>query len=106
MSKTLSARTVIVVQTTMIVGITWGTLILKKIWKGFAPSRIAASIVSSGMPRSAAERITMANPVWIQIRMNMMKKLFQNGICRTSTGSAPKRPSRTALISPMSGSTA
>ena len=40
---------------------------------------IAASMVSSGMPRSAADRITMAKPVWIQTSTAIRKKLFQNG---------------------------
>ena len=64
-----------------------GTLILKKIWNGLAPSMIAASIVSSGMPRSAADRITMAKPVWIQISTTIRKKLFQNGSVSQFCGS-------------------
>ncbi len=62
MSNTFSTVMVIVVQTTTMVPMICGTLILKKIWNGPAPSRIAASIVSSGMPRRAADRITMAKP--------------------------------------------
>ena len=62
MSKTFSTVMVMVVQTTTMVPAICGTLILKKIWKGFAPSRMAASMVSSGIPRRAADRITMAKP--------------------------------------------
>ena len=63
MSNTFSTVMVIVVHTTRIVPQICGTLILRKICNGDAPSRMAASIVSSGMPRSAADRITIANPV-------------------------------------------
>ncbi len=80
MSKTFSTTMVMVVQTTTMVDMICGTLILKKIWNGLAPSMIAASTVSSGMPRSAADRITMAKPVWIQISTTIRKKLFQNSI--------------------------
>ena len=100
------APELMVVNTTTIVPMICGTLILKKIWNGLAPSIIAASMVSSGMPRKAADRITMAKPVWIQIRMNIRKKLFQNGICSGSTGSAPNRKLRRALSRPIFGSTA
>ena len=47
---------------------------------------MAASTVSCGIPRSAAERITMAKPVWIQIIMAIRKKLFQNGIVSQDRG--------------------
>ncbi len=86
MSKTFSTVIVIVVQTTTIVPMICGTLILKKIWNGFAPSMIAASIVSSGTPRSAADRITLAKPVCSQTRTAIRKKLFQNGICSQNCG--------------------
>ena len=80
---------VIVVQTTTMVDMICGILILKKIWNGLAPSMIAASTVSSGIPRKAAERITMAKPVWIQISTAIRKKLFQNGICNHCCGVSP-----------------
>ncbi len=51
----------------------------QKICQPLAPSMTAASMVSSGMPRSAADRMTIAKPVWIQIRMTIRKKLFQKG---------------------------
>ena len=77
-----------------------GTLIRKKIWNGLAPSTIAASMVSSGMPRSAADRITMANPVWIQISTTIRKKLFQNGIvsqvCGWTSSASPRRNAASA----------
>ena len=79
MSKTFSTRMVMVVQTTAIVPQICGIMIFKKSCQPLAPSMTAASIVSSGMPRSAADRMTMAKPVWIQIRITIRKKLFQNG---------------------------
>ena len=51
----------------------------------------AASMVSSGMPRSAADRMTMAKPVWIQIRMTIRKKLFQNGMVIQASGEPPNQ---------------
>ena len=96
---------VIVVQTTTMVPMICGTLMRKKTRNGPAPSMIAASIVSSGTPRRAAERITMAKPVWIQTRITMRKKLFQNGSCSGSSGSSPML-SRIALMMPISGSPA
>ena len=54
---------------------------------------MAASTVSSGIPRSAADRMTMANPVWIQIRMNIRKKLFQNGkVIQVMRARSPPQP--------------
>ena len=81
---------VIVVQTTRIVPMIWGTMILRKTWISFAPSILAASRVSSGTPRRAALKITIANPVWIQMRMIIRKKLFQKGIVIQASGSPPK----------------
>ena len=89
MSNTFSTRMVMVVHTTAIVPQICGTMIFQKIWNGLAPSMTAASSVSSGMPRSAADRITMAKPVWIQIRMTIRKKLFQNGREIHTCGSPP-----------------
>ena len=40
------------------------------------------------MPRSAADRITMAKPVWIQIRITIRKKLFQKGTVIQACGVA------------------
>jgi hypothetical protein len=60
----------------------------------------AASMVSSGMPRSAEDRMTMAKPVWIQIRMIIRKKLFQNGI-EIQTCGAPPNPCTMALNRPI-----
>jgi hypothetical protein len=76
-----------VVQTTTMVLMICGTLILKKIWNGLAPSITAASMVSSGMPRRAADRITMAKPVWIQTSTTIRKIEFQNGMVSQVCGS-------------------
>ena len=91
MSKTFSTTMVIVVQTTTMVPMICGTLILKKIWNGLAPSSTAASIVSSGMPRRAADRITIAKPVWIQISTTIRKKLFQGMLVSQVCGSPPNQ---------------
>ncbi len=55
-----------------------GIMMSKKMRKSLAPSMRAASSVSSGMPRSAADRITMAKPVWIQIRITISRNEFQD----------------------------
>ena len=91
MSKTLRTRMVIVVQTTAIVPQICGTMIFQKICQPFAPSITAASMVSSGIPRSAADRITMAKPVWIQMRIAIRKKLFQKGSEIQTCGSPPNQ---------------
>ena len=100
MSKTLSTTSVIVVQTTTMVGMICGTLILKKICVGLAPSMIAASMVSSGMPRSAADRITMAKPVWIQTSTIISRKLFHGMIVSHCCGAPPIDP-QSALSTPI-----
>src|SRR5690606_19389179 len=63
MSNTLRTTMVMVVHTTTMVPQTWGIMMSKKMRKPLAPSMRAASSVSSGTPRRAADRITMANPV-------------------------------------------
>ena len=68
-----------VVQTTAMVPQICGIMIFQKIWNGLAPSMTAASIVSSGMPRSAADRMTMAKPVWIQIRIDHQEEIVPEG---------------------------
>jgi len=90
MSKTFSTRIVIVVHTTAIVPQIWGIMMNRKSCQPLAPSMTAASIVSSGMPRSAAERITIAKPVWIQTRITIRKKLFQKGRVIHASGEPPK----------------
>ena len=80
MSKTFKTKMVIVVQITKIVSDSIGTIIAKNILISPAPSIRAASIISLEIDRSAAEKITIANPVWIQTIMNIRKKLFQKGI--------------------------
>ncbi len=56
-----------VVATTVIVGIMRGRIILKNMAISLAPSIRAASRMSSLIPFSPAERITIANPVHIQM---------------------------------------
>jgi len=89
-----------VVQTTAMVPQICGTMIFQKICQPLAPSMTAASMVSSGMPRRAADRMTMAKPVWIQMRITIRKKLFQKGMEIQTSGLPPKN-STTALRRPI-----
>ena len=57
------------------------------------PSRVAASVMSSGMALMAADRIVMANPAWIQIITTISSRLFQNGMSSRFTGSNPSHTS-------------
>ena len=49
---------------------------LQKTWESVAPSILAASMYSVGTALIAADRITMANPVWIQTMMIISQKLL------------------------------
>ena len=91
---------VMVVHTTTMVPQICGIMMPKKIWKPLAPSMRAASSVSSGTPRSAAERMTMAKPVWIQIRMTISRTEFQNGTVIHACGGKPS-PVTIALSTPI-----
>ena len=48
-----------------------GTMILKNSWRSVAPSSRAASVISAGTPLMAADRTTIAKPVWSQMRMTI-----------------------------------
>jgi len=52
------------------------------------------------MPRSAAPRMTVAKPVWIQIRMTIRNNEFQNGSAIQTWG-LPPRAWTTALRMPI-----
>ena len=71
MSNTLATATRIAVTTTPTVGRIWGSVTLKNCSLSLAPSMRAASRSSSGTALIAADRITIAKPVWIQMRMNI-----------------------------------
>src|SRR5829696_1593539 len=101
-SKTFITVTMSVVTTTINVGMIWGSVMRQNTWRSLAPSTLAASTYSIGTALIEADSTTMANPVWIQIMMIMMKKLFQGMIFaerRKSIWSWPKR-SRMAFSSP------
>ena len=53
-----------------------------------------------GTDRMAAEKMTMANPVWIQMRITMRKKLFQKGM-EIHTCGAPPNQATMALRMPI-----
>ena len=46
-------------------------------------------MISSGTALIAAERMTMAKPVWIQIRMTMSQKLLNGDSWMKTIGSGP-----------------
>src|SRR6476620_11675618 len=66
MSNALRAVMIIVVETTATVGRSNGNVILRNTWISVAPSTLAASSSSVLMPLSAADRMTMQNPVHVQ----------------------------------------
>ena len=53
-----------------------GSVTRQKICDGVAPSTRAASMISSGTALIAADRMTIAKPVWIQIRMTISQTLL------------------------------
>ena len=59
-----------VVATVMIEPRIIGTITPRKIWRSVAPSSRAASRTSADTPLIAAERTTIAKPVWSQIRIS------------------------------------
>jgi hypothetical protein len=79
-SKILSVVMLMVVTTTTMVLEICGSVTRQKTWASLAPSTLAASCSSAGTPLIEAESTTMANPVWIQIMITMMKKLFHGAI--------------------------
>ena len=89
MSNTLSDAIEIVVSTTMSEGRMPGTMTLMKRCHAFVPSSSAASICSVGTPLMAADRITIAKPVWIQISTTMRKSVFQGSTARNRYGCPP-----------------
>ncbi|MNL62671.1 hypothetical protein D3C87_1867130 [compost metagenome] len=90
-SNIFNVKTIIVVVTVRIVAEMNGIIMPKKIFTSPAPSTRAASRISSGTPLIAAEKITIAKPVCIQIKITMRKKLFQGcSILVQACGSPPK----------------
>ena len=62
--------------TTPIVVEIWGRTTRQKVSDSVAPSTAAASISSLGTALIAAERMTIAKPVWIQMRMTISHTLL------------------------------
>lgn len=80
-----------VVTTTTIAERMPGTVTLRKRCQAFAPSSSAASFCSGGTALIAAERMTIARPVWLQMNTTMSKRLFTSGVTAShDTGSPPK----------------
>ena len=79
MSKTFITVTISVVTTTPIVGAIWGIVTFQNTWLSLAPSMRAASVSSVGTALIAAEKITVANPVWIQISTTISHMLLNGG---------------------------
>ena len=80
MSNTFKTKIVIIVQITRIVCSKNGIIIDQNILNSLAPSILAASRVSFGMPLNAALNITKANPVCIHIIIAIKNRLFHIGI--------------------------
>src|SRR6476660_3469480 len=86
MSKTFITVTNSAVTTTPMVGPICGNVIFQNTCESVAPSTFAASISSVGTPLIAAERITMANPVWTQISTTINHMLLNGPSWMNSTG--------------------
>src|SRR6476619_2182406 len=76
MSNTFMTTTTRVVTTTPMVGAIWGTTTRQKVWFSLAPSILAASVSSVGTALMADDRMTMAKPTWIQIKITMSHMLL------------------------------
>ena len=74
MSKILIVTMAMVVETVMIEPRIIGTITRRKIWRSEAPSSRAASRISPDTPLIAADKTTMAKPVWSQIRIMISQK--------------------------------
>ena len=72
----------IVVSTTIRDGRMLGTVMCRNICQAPTPSRRAASTMSSGMARIAAERTVIAKPAWTQTMMTIRKNVFHGSVSR------------------------
>ena len=103
MSKIFSTLMTIVVVTTTIDDMIDGMMTLQKICSSVAPSIRAASSRSSGTALIAADRMTMAKPVWSQIMITIRNRLFHGSHESHAFGSPPrliKIPLRRPICSP------
>ena len=71
MSKIFSTTMAMVVATVMIEPLMIGTITPVKIWRSHAPSSRAASMTSTDTPLMAADRTTIAKPVWSQMKITI-----------------------------------
>ncbi len=67
-----------------------GNVMRKKVCNSPAPSMRAASVSSIGTPLMAADRITMAKPIWSQTKMTMRTRVFLGISWSQGTASPPK----------------
>ena len=80
----------IVVETTAIVGSSSGNVISRKTCHSVAPSTRAASSSSALMPLSAADRMTIAKPVHIQVITMISRNVLKASVSIVQ----PRRPGR------------
>src|SRR5262245_16950579 len=102
MSKILTVALAIVGVTGTIEPRMFGTMIRKKSWLSVAPSRRAASMISVETPLIAAERTTIAKPVWSQIRITISAKMLIGFVVKNGIA-WPPNPVITAFSSPIWG---
>ena len=79
-----------VVETVMIEPRIIGTITRTKSWRSLAPSSRAASSTSPDTPLIAAEKTTMAKPVWSQTRITISQKMLIGLLVSHGIGSPPK----------------
>ena len=82
MSYTFITSTINVVATTVMVGMIVGMMTFQNVCRSVAPSTRAASISSEGTALMAADRMTMAKPVWIQMSTTISHTLLNGASCR------------------------
>ena len=93
MSKTFITVTNSAVVTTPRVGAIWGSVIRQKTCDSVAPSTLAASVSSVGTALIAAERMTIAKPVWTQISTTISHMLLNGTSWMNRTGCGVTTPS-------------
>ena len=91
---------VMVTNTTTSVGRMLGMVIRVNICQALTPSSRAASIMSIGMPLSAAESTTIAKPAWIQTMTTMRNSVFSGGLSRNCCD-CPPSPTQMPLSRPI-----
>ncbi|BDZ37416.1 hypothetical protein GCM10025863_32940 [Microbacterium suwonense] len=90
MSYTFSDMIVMVVSTTISEDRMPGTVTFVKRCQAFVPSSSAASICSTGTALIAADRMTIANPVWVQMKTISSMNVLISGLTASQlTGSPP-----------------